>query len=266
MKTNTHVAAKIERAPRYVRVAAALGVLLPLAGVGGAAWAQQPAAAVVNPGAIEALKNMGAYLRSLKSFTVRAESTTDEVLESGQKIQFASTVIVRARLPDRLRLDVTSDRKQRELYYDGKTVTQYAPRLKYYASVTAPGSVRETMSLAATKYDLNVPLADLFFWGTDQAGIEDIKSAIYVGPSRVGGVACDHYAYRQEGTDWQLWIQTGKTPLPCKLVVTTMDLPEQPQHATTLHWDLKAPVEGRTFVFVPPKGAQEIELVPAAGK
>ena len=69
---------------------------------------------VINPDAIAALKNMGLYLRSLKSFSVRAESTTDEVLESGQKIQFGSTVNLKARLPDRLRMDIKSDVKERE--------------------------------------------------------------------------------------------------------------------------------------------------------
>lgn len=266
MKNKPHEPTTWDQALRKLRALAAAAALLPLAGLGATAWAQPAPAPVVNPGAIEALKNMGAYLRSLRSFTVTAESTTDEALDSGQKIQFSSTVTVHARLPDRLRMDLTSDRKQRELYYDGKTVTQYAPRLKYYASVPAPATVRETLSVAAAKHDLSVPLADLFFWGTDQAGIEDIKSAIYIGPSKVGGIECDHFAFRQEGTDWQVWIRSGKSPLPCKLVVTTMDLPSQPQHTTTLRWDLKTPVDGRVFTFVPPKGAQKIEFAPPAGK
>ena len=247
------------------RALATAGALASLLGLAGTASAQQAAAApVINPGAIEALKTMGAYLRTLKSFTVRAETTTDEVLDSGQKLQFAGSFEMRAKMPDRLRLDLKSDRKQRSLYYNGKTVTQYAPRLNYYGSVAAPGTVRETLSAAATKYDLSVPLADLFFWGTDQAGIEDIKSAIYIGPSQVGGLECDHYAYRQEGTDWQLWIRSGKTPLPCKLVITTMDMPSQPQHTTTLRWDLNAPVDDKTFNFAPPKGAKKIEIAAAA--
>jgi len=264
MKMNHCQSTTTARAIRPARVLVFAGALLPLVGLTGTASAQQPAAPVINPGAIEALKSMGAYLHTLKSFTVHADSTTDEVLESGQKVQFAGTVDLRARLPDRLRMDVKSDRKQRELYYNGKTVTQFAPRIKYYGSVAAPGTVRETLTAAATKYDLNVPLADLFYWGTDQAGIADIKSAIYIGPSQVGGLECDHYAFRQEGVDWQLWIRSGKTPLPCKLVVTTLDLPSQPQVATTLRWDLKSPVDDKAFNFVPPKGAQKIEIAPAA--
>ena len=218
---------------------------------------------MINPDAIAALKNMGLYLRSLKSFSVRAESTTDEVLESGQKIQFGSTVNLKARLPDRLRMDIKSDVKERELYYDGKTVTQYAPRLKYYASVPAPATIRESLIEAASKYDLSIPLADLFFWATDASSLDDIQSGIYLGPATVGGLECDHYAFRQEGVDWQIWIRSGKTPLPCKLVVTTVDLPEQPQYAISLHWDVTTAVDDKTFTFVPPTGAQKIEFATA---
>jgi hypothetical protein len=260
------------RAIRRARTLVVAGALLPLIGMSGTAWAQAAAPAsgaaqvagdMINPEAIEALKAMGLYLRSLKSFTVHAESTTDEVLDSGQKIQFASTVELKARLPNRLRMNVTSDVKQRELYYNGKTVTQYAPRIKYYASVAAPGTVRETLVEAASKYDLTVPLADLFFWATDKASLDDIRSGIYVGPARVGGLECDHYAFREEGVDWQIWIQSGKAPLPCKLLVTSVDLPAQPQYTTTLRWDLNTSIDDKTFTFVPPKGAQRIEFAPA---
>ena len=256
--------------PRARMLVLATAQLLPF-GMSDTAWAQAvapattaaPASAnVINPGAIAALKNMGLYLRTLKSFTVRAESTIDEVLESGQKIQFASTVNLKARLPDRLRMDVKSDVKERELYYDGKTITQYAPRLKYYASVPAPGTVRESLIAAASKYDLGLPLADLFFWATDASSLEGIKSGIYIGPAMVAGLECDHYAFRQEGVDWQIWIRSGKTPLPCKLLVTTVDLPEQPQYATTLHWDVTTAVADKAFTFVPPKDARKIEFPP----
>jgi hypothetical protein len=254
------------------------GVLLPLFASSGTAWAQQPAgkpagapaaaqapaASEVDPKAIEALKTMGAYLRTLKSFALHSDTTKDEVLDSGQRIQFTNTIDIQSKLPDRLRLDVNSDRIQRKIYYDGKTVTQYAPRLNYYATFDAPGTVRETLVAAADKFDLRLPLADLFFWGTDQSGIEDIKSAIEVGTSRVGGVECDHYAFRQDGVDWQLWIERGKTPLPRKLVITTLAEPAQPQYMAVLRWDLKASMTDKTFAFVPPKGAQKITAASVA--
>jgi hypothetical protein len=78
---------------------------------------------------------------------------------------------------------------------------------KYYASVTAPPTIPAALEFAAQKYGLEVPLADLFFWGTDKAHLEDIQAAINVGPGSIDGVLCDHYAFRQEDVDWQLWIE-----------------------------------------------------------
>ena len=42
-----------------------------------------------------------------------------------------------------------------------------------------------------------------------------------VGPSVVGGVTCEQYAFRQADIDWQIWIQLGDYPLPRRLVATT---------------------------------------------
>jgi len=97
--------------------------------------------------------------------------------DNGQKVQFGGVVEYRVQSPDRLRVEVRSDRRTRQFVFDGKTITQYAPRAGYYASVPAPGTIREALVLVDQKYDVEIPLADLFFWGTDQAGLDDIKEA-----------------------------------------------------------------------------------------
>jgi hypothetical protein len=101
---------------------------------GGAAPAGAP---VVAAEAIDALARMGTFLRSHRAFTVRADTTTDQVLDTGQKIQFDSAVDLRARLPDRRRADVRSARMERQFFYDGRTLTLYGARVKYYATVAA---------------------------------------------------------------------------------------------------------------------------------
>ena len=52
-----------------------------------AAAAQQ--ATPIEPDAMAALKNMGGYLRTLKSFQVDAVTSTEQVLDDGQKVQLA---------------------------------------------------------------------------------------------------------------------------------------------------------------------------------
>jgi hypothetical protein len=44
---------------------------------------------------------------------------------------------------------------------------------------------------------------------------------------------CEHYAFRQEGLDWQIWIQ-GDYPLPRKFVIRTLTDDARPQHTSNL--------------------------------
>jgi hypothetical protein len=262
------------------RAGAALtaGALLPLLAGQGAAWAQQPAApataavapapaaaAVINAKAVERLNAMGAHLRSLKAFTVTADVTTEEVLDSGQKVENANTVEITARMPNKLRIASSSAERSRKIYYDGKTVTIYAEKLKYYGSFAAPATISETIEVAAKKYGLEIPLADLFLMGTDKFDTKSITEAIYVGPQMIGGVLCDQLAFRQPGVDWQICIERGKAPLPRKLVVTGTDGDAaQPVRRSILTWKAGSAPEAAAFTFVPPKGATRIAVKEAA--
>ena len=202
---------------------------------------------------------MGAFLRTLQTFTVHADTSTDEILaDTGQKLQFGSVIDYSFRSPNRSRADVIADRKQRQFFYDGQTLTLHGQREKYYASVPAPPTIRKTLEFAAQRYGLEVPLADLFFWGTDEARLEDIKAAIDVGPSSIDGALCDHYAFRQADVDWQLWIERSDTPLPPKLVITTTTEKAQPQYVARLTWNLTPQLDDTLFTFVPPADAHKI--------
>ena len=243
--------------PQLHRAAAIAALLTTLAC---SAFAQQ---AERDPKAIEALTAMGQALRGLKAFGLHVDTTKDEVLLDGQKIQFGGSLDYTVQPPGRLRAEVRSDRQQRVFVYDGKTITQFAPRVGYYAMIDAPGTIGDALMVADEKYDVQVPLADLFFWGTDKSGLDDIKSAAFIGPATIGGLACDHYAFRQDDVDWQVWIRQGKQPLPCKMVITTTQEPSQPQYTALLRWNLAPKIDGSTFHFVPPKGTSKIAFAPA---
>jgi hypothetical protein len=222
--------------------------------------AETPEEPVVEPEAIDALKAMGTYLRSLKAFEVVSDFTVEEVLDDGQKIMNSGAATYLARLPDRLAVDLYTDTMEREFYYDGQTLTMYGPKIGYYGSVPAPATIAETLDMAYERYGIEVPLADLFMWGTDEDGTDDLTSAFFVGVSQIGDIACDHYAFRQEGADWQLWIEPDDTPLPCRVVITATDDEMLPQYVSTLTWTLDPPLEEADFIFVPPEGANKIPL------
>src|SRR5256885_81541 len=64
--------------------------------------AKRPA---VDPKAVAALERMGEFLRKQQSLEVKGETVTDEVLPSGQKVQYGASVDARVHRPNRLRVD-----------------------------------------------------------------------------------------------------------------------------------------------------------------
>jgi hypothetical protein len=220
-----------------------------------------------DPNAIAALEHMGAYLRTLKAFQVKSETSRDDVLDDGQKVAYDGTVDMLVQRPDRLRAEVTSDRQQRHYFYDGKTFTLWARRVNYYATISAPPTIAQLVDQLDEQYGLEVPLVDLFYWGSDRKNTADITGAKDVGASQVEGVSCDHYVFRQPGVDWQVWIQLGDYPLPRKLVITTTTDAARPQFTSVMTWNLAPSYNDAAFTFDPPKDAQKITFwQPAANE
>ena len=220
-------------------------------------------APVIEPKAIAALQNMGGFLRTLKTFEVSFKVSKDEVLESGQKVMVDGTSELIVQTPDRFHFSTKIDEEHRDLqiFYDSKNFTIYGNTNKLYATVPAPATIRELLDLAQERYDIDLPFRDLFLWGTERADETAIKSAIYIGPTKINDVPCDHYAFRNEDVDWQLWVQQGETPLPRKLVITTKQEEGLPQFVSNMSWKLSPKFNKKVFTFVPPKDAHKIDFV-----
>lgn len=219
----------------------------------------QPAANPVDPASIEALKNMGAHLQTLKRFEVSTELTGERVLADGQKLQHTATADLDVERPNKLRARMHSPRSEREIIYDGKQATLFTPQ-KYYSTVKFTGTLGELIARLEEKYAVQMPLADMFLWGTPAASFDKIESAMNAGQDFVGNDLCDHYAFRQANIDWQIWITTGSKPLPRKLVITNRGDEARPQSVTLIDWNLKPTFKDTVFKFTPPKGATAVEL------
>jgi hypothetical protein len=214
----------------------------------------------VDPDAIAAVKKMSAYLHTLKSYQIIDDVTQDDVLDDGLIVQSTSKVDYLLARPDRMRIEVTSDERHRLYLYDGKNFTVWARQGNYYATVPAPPTIGQLFEDATNKYDIEIPLYDLYNWGNKDEDINKIKTAVDIGPSAVNGVTCEHYAFHQEGVDWQLWIQLGEFPLPRKLVITTLTDDARPQHSDTLTWNLAPSFNDGAFAFDPPPDAKRVLL------
>ncbi len=247
------------------RIVSSLLALLLASPLAQAQTAAAPADAV-DPAAIQALKDMGAHLQSLKRFGVSVDLSGERVLADGQKLQHTATADLDVARPNRFFARMASARSTRELFFDGKTVTLFTPAQKFYSSAEFSGSVGQVIEGLKKRYDVEVPLSDLFLWGTDLAPLDKIDSAMNAGQDIIDGDLCDHYAFRQGKVDWQIWITTGAKPLPRKVVITDRSDDARPQSISLITWELKPQFKDSVFTFTPPKGSTQIELVPAKTK
>jgi hypothetical protein len=234
------------------------GVHAQTAAAGSAA---QPTDAV-NPGAIQALKEMGAFLQTLKRFEVTTDVSGERVLQDGQKLQHTAMANVYVVRPNKLRARMVSARSERVLVFNGKTATLFTPAQKAYSSVELVDTLDGLADKLQQRYGVEIPLSDLFTWGTPSAPFDKIESAMNAGQDFIGEVLTDHYAFRQGTLDWQIWIEAGSRPLPRKIVITNRSDEARPQSVSLIDWDLKPTFKDSIFTFVPPKGATKAEIVP----
>ncbi len=189
-----------------------------------------------------------------------------QVLYSGQKILVSGTSSFIAKLPNKLFTQVKVDEKQMDfnMYFDGQKLTLYSKNNKFYVSVSAPGTLKDLVLNTFAEKGIQLPLQDLFLWGTDASSKDAITSAVTIAEATLDGKPCTHYAYRQEDVDWQIWVQEGDKPLPLQLVITTTSETSQPQYSARLDWDLNPDILDATFMFVPPEDAHAIDFMPSS--
>ncbi|WP_321952985.1 DUF2092 domain-containing protein [Paraburkholderia bannensis] len=223
------------------------------------------ASSAIDAHATDALDAMGAYLRTLHAFEVDADTATDVVLDNGQNAALLHHTVLKVKRPNRLRADITGNGNGnvRGMVYDGRRFTIYNQKKGFYARQDAPPTLDGLVHDLASNWHIEAPLADLFYWGNGKPDDQSIQAAQIIGVEKVDKRSCTHYAYRQSGADWELWIETGRRPLPCKMIITDTTQSSRPRHEVTYHWKLNPVFAPSTFAFHARAGAREIELKPA---
>ncbi|MBD9527571.1 DUF2092 domain-containing protein [Paracoccus sp. PAR01] len=232
--------------------------LLLAATLSGPAFAQDP----IEPAAIEALHAMGAHLAGLQTFALTSQTEMEVVLDDDQKLLIGGTVQYQVQRPDHMRIDLKTDVIDRQLYYDGKTVSYVSPTEGYYAQIeNAPPTIKEVLDYTADTYSVSFPAADLFQWGTKDEPIDQIKEAFKVGTATINGAQTDHWAFRTDDQDWEVWLRTDGTSLPARISVVDRQDDARPRFVATYSWDEQAKPASDIFTYQPPEGAKQIDFL-----
>lgn len=249
---------------RFAFVVIGSSLLISVAVLWGGA-SQQPNAPLpgVEPKADQILRSMSKTLADAKQFTVQAHDTSDQVLDDGQKVHASKTAKVAIRRPNALAAEAQGDLEDLRYVYEGEQVTILNHREKCYAQQKVPGSIDEMFDFLAEQYGLTPPLADLLFSNPYEAMTGRVRSGRYLGVHRVFDTPCHHLAFRQDGVDWQIWIEDSPRPVPRKVVITYKELPGYPQFTAYLDkWDLDPKLDDSAFKVQVPPDYKRLDLVP----
>lgn len=216
----------------------------------------------IEPEARQLLKRMTAYMGGLDRFSLDTDNMLEDVLVSGQKIQYDFTASVAIQRPDKLRAERTGDLLRQLIVYDGENLSIYNPSDSVFAQTIAPDNLDDTLAFARDALDIVPPTGDMVYTNAFDLLMAGVTEGFVVGKSMVGGVKCDHLAFRTPVVDWQIWIADGDQPLPYKYVLTTMDDPAQPQYLVLMsNWNVAPSFDDAMFQFTKPEGAREIEFL-----
>jgi len=242
----------------FLHLAVVAGLTLPLLGSFAGAVGSEPS---IEPRAAEILKAALTHLAGTASFSVRAEVVDEATLATGEKIQYPGTLELSLRRPDRLRYTISGEQRRMAAWYDGKGFTLLDSEKNVCATTPAPQSLAALFDQMEMTLGFRPPLSVLIREDSVDVVLKRITAGFYAGRGEVGGVTCDHLAFRQANIDWQVWIAAEGTPLIRRIVVTRKKAPGAPQLSfTSLTWDFNASLSDALFQFEPPQGAVRCEF------
>jgi hypothetical protein len=210
-----------------------------------------------NGDAEKLLKGMADYVASQQTLAVTFDSDIEVITSHLQKIQFTSSGQVQLSRPDKLRATRTGGYRDVEIVFDGKMLTVNNKDGKDYAQIEAAGTAEELIDVLRDKHGVVAPGADLLLSNVFDVMMADVVEATLIGKGVIDGVECDHLAFRNVETDWQIWIESGAKPIPRKYVITSKGIGEAPQYTLRIK-DWKTDVPADAFAFKPDPSFKKI--------
>ena len=217
----------------------------------------------IDPEADKVLKSMSDYLGSLSAFSMNADIDNEIIDLAGQKLQLSSDATILIERPDKLYIHRHGAYADIEIVFDGEMLTIHGKGKNAYLQTKSSGSVDNAFNALEGEIGLDAPGSDLMLANPYPSLTDGIMSSAYLGKSYVNGIECHYLTFREAQLDWQLWVQTGKTPLPMKYIITTKWVTGAPQYSIRFRdWNTKPQIEANQFVFTAPKGARKLDTLP----
>ena len=212
----------------------------------------------------ELVQQVSARLAAAPAVSVTTSEVREVVRISGKKETLSQTGVYTVRRPDRFYVRMTGGAGV-ESWYNGKTLTIASHPHKVFVQAPMPESIDRTLDVLAERYDMALPMGDLFYASAEKALLSDTATGGYAGTERVGDTRCVHLAFKDVGVDWELWLPEHGDSLPKRLKVVQTQRTGRPMvDLTFTAWNLAPEISDATFVPKVPADYEGIAAVQRA--
>ena len=216
-----------------------------------------------DPAAVLILDRVSAVIGELKSCSYTLQVSRDVNEPDMGLVKHFEVDEVHMVGPDKMLVNVRSDRGHKGYWYNGTTITYYSYDENNYATVKAPGTILETIDTMNRGYGIDFPAADFFYPTLTDDLIAETDRIVFLGKKNVEGKECFHILAAGKKMSVQMWIADDALNLPLKLSIAHYDQPNTPQYeATFSNWQINPDLPSAIFEFMPPQTAARITLVP----
>ena len=164
-------------------------------------------APVLEPKAIEILKAACARLAAAHSMSFTAVISYESPSRFGPPLIYMVRDDVTLQRPDKLRVLTLGDGPASEFYYDGKTMSAFAPAENLVAVASAPPTIDGALEAAYKDAATYFPFTDVIVADPYEGISDGMTTAFYIGQSHVmGGTTTDMVAVSNNWVFEQLWI------------------------------------------------------------
>ena len=199
------------------------------------------------------------YMAAQNAFSFDYDTDLEVVTKENQKVGLASSGTMTVNRPDKMRATRMGGFADVEFVFDGKTMTMFGKNANAYAQAEAPGTIDRLVDELRDKYHRPIPGADLLMADVYDQLMPEVVDTKDLGSGVIGGVECDHLAFRTKDVDWQIWIAQGSRPYPCRYVITSTQVNRAPQYSVDVRaWKTGAQVARDRFAIQVPADAKKL--------
>jgi hypothetical protein len=209
--------------------------------------------------AVEIIKKARVYRDSLKKYAFKATLSEELLDEKNVWKVYTKQVEVKVQRPDKLRVDVKSDEKDRTSYLNDGIFTMVDHRFGYYGQIKTPKQIDKALDFIFQKYGINAPLAGLIY--TNMGKRVHFSRSKYFGVKNLGGDLCDYIAFSNRKQELHLWITQGEEPLIRSFVLIDRTVKKKPRTEAYIIWDTHPSFSESVFLFKPTKGLYPVSVV-----